>query len=88
MRRFRHRSQSGRVPSHLRACGSCREVIKDGQTGFLVKNVDEAMRALQRLGDIDRHTCRHRVRENFSIETMVNAYERVYQTVFELEANR
>jgi glycosyltransferase involved in cell wall biosynthesis len=73
------------VPVIAMDLGSCREVIADGQTGFLVKDVHEAVRALTRLGEIDRHACRQRVQENFSIETMVEAYERVYQKIFELE---
>ncbi|MCW5982278.1 MAG: glycosyltransferase family 4 protein [Bryobacteraceae bacterium] len=76
------------VPVVAMDLGSCREVIKDGQTGFLVNNVDEAVRAMKRLGDIDRNACRQRVQECFSIETMVEAYERVYRTIFELEAKR
>src|SRR6516165_4327994 len=68
--------------------GSCREVIKDGQTGFLVNNVNEAVRALERLSEIDRGACRQRVQQCFSIKTMVKAYERVYSTIFELEAKR
>ncbi len=63
--------------------GSCREVIQDGQTGFLVKNVDEAVKALGRLSEIERNACRQRVQERFSIETMVDGYERVYRTMFE-----
>ena len=76
------------VPVVAMDLGSCREVIADGQTGFLVGNVHEAVQSLERLGEIDRRACRQRVRERFSIETMVEAYERVYQTIFELEANR
>ena len=76
------------VPVIAMDLGSCREVIKDGQTGFLVNNVDEAARAMKRLGDIDRIACRQRVQECFSIETMVEAYERVYSAVFDLEAAR
>ena len=76
------------VPVIAMDLGSCREVIEDGQTGFLVNNVDEAVRALKRLGEIDRSACRQRVQECFSIETMVEAYERVYQQIFELEAKR
>ena len=74
------------VPVIAMDLGSCREVIKDGQTGFLVNNVQEAVDSLQRLSEIDRHACRQRVRECFSIETMVESYERVYRTIFGLEA--
>jgi glycosyltransferase involved in cell wall biosynthesis len=62
--------------------GSCREVIEDGKTGFLVNNVNEAVAALQRLPEIDRTFCRAHVTKHFSIETMVAAYERVYETIF------
>jgi glycosyltransferase involved in cell wall biosynthesis len=76
------------VPVIARDLGSCREVIKDGQTGFLVDNVTEAVRALGRISEIDRRTCRSRVRQYFSIDTMVEGYERVYATIFDLEAKR
>jgi len=76
------------VPVIAMDLGSCREVIRNGQTGFLVNNVGEAVEALKRVGDIDRNVCRQRVQKCFSIETMVEAYERVYQTIFELEAKR
>jgi glycosyltransferase involved in cell wall biosynthesis len=76
------------VPVIAMDLGSCREVIKDGRTGFLVNNVGEAVRALKRLGEIDRIACRQRVQECFSVKTMVEAYERVYQMLFELERKR
>jgi glycosyltransferase involved in cell wall biosynthesis len=63
--------------------GSCREVIADGQTGFLVNSVDEAIDALPGLARIDRSACRDRVRRLFSIETMVEGYEAVYRTVLQ-----
>ena len=68
--------------------GSCREVIKDGQTGFLVENVTAAVRALGRISEIDRRACRSRVQQYFSIDTMVEGYERVYSTILDLEAKR
>src|SRR5882672_8396204 len=76
------------VPVIAMDLGSCREVIKDGQTGFLVNNVNEAVRALECLAEIDRSACRQRVQQCFSITTMVEAYERVYATIFDLEAKR
>jgi glycosyltransferase involved in cell wall biosynthesis len=74
------------VPVIAMDLGSCREVIKDGRTGFLVNNVEEAAQALEKVGQIDRGACRRRVQRNFSIETMIAAYERVYYTIFDLEA--
>ncbi|HET9130637.1 MAG TPA: glycosyltransferase, partial [Terriglobia bacterium] len=68
--------------------GSCREVIQDGRTGFLVANVNEAIEALERLPEIDRSACRQRVAQYFSIETMVEGYERVYSKIFDLEEKR
>jgi glycosyltransferase involved in cell wall biosynthesis len=76
------------VPVIAMDLGSCREVIQDGQTGFLVNNVHEAVLALERLGEIDRSTCRQRVQRCFSIETMVEAYEEVYRAIFALEGKR
>ena len=66
--------------------GSCREVIADGKTGFVVENVNQAVRALERLDEIARGACRERVRQCFSVDVMVDAYERVYRTIFDLQA--
>jgi glycosyltransferase involved in cell wall biosynthesis len=74
------------VPVIATDLGSCREVIEDGQTGILVNGVNEAVEALKRIHKIDRAACRERVRRCFSIETMVEGYERVYSTIFDLEA--
>jgi glycosyltransferase involved in cell wall biosynthesis len=71
------------VPVIAMDLGSCREVIEDGVTGLLVKNAAEAVDALERLPEIDRHACRKRVEERFSIETMVRGYEQVYAKILE-----
>ncbi len=76
------------VPVIAMDLGSCREVIKDGETGFLVDNVGEAVRAIGRIPEINRRACRSRVQQNFSIDTMVGKYEQVYATIFDLEARR
>jgi len=76
------------VPVIAMDLGSCREVIKDGETGFLVNDVAEAARVLGRTSEIDRWACRRRVQQRFSIDTMVEKYEQVYSTIFDLEARR
>lgn len=74
------------VPVIAMDLGSCREVICDGQTGFLVNTLNEAVHAVKRIPEIDRVACRARVQHLFSTETMVEAYEHVYSKIFELEA--
>jgi glycosyltransferase involved in cell wall biosynthesis len=64
--------------------GSCREVIEDSVTGFLVANVAEAVAALQQITTIDESACSARVRNKFSVATMVENYERVYARIFAL----
>jgi len=76
------------VPVIAMDLGSCREVIDDGRTGFLVNNVDEAVNALPRIPEIDRAACRQHVQRRFSIDTMVEGYERVYETIFQNEMKR
>jgi glycosyltransferase involved in cell wall biosynthesis len=76
------------VPVIAMDLGSCREVIQDRVTGILVSGVDEAVQALERVRAIDPAACRERVRQCFSIDTMVRAYERVYSAIFEREAGR
>lgn len=71
------------VPVIAMDLGSCREVIDNGKTGFLVRDVEEALTCLPRLEEISRRVCRQRVEERFSIEVMVEAYERAYSSIFE-----
>jgi glycosyltransferase involved in cell wall biosynthesis len=65
--------------------GSCREVIEHGVTGFLVNDVAEAVKALKAVSPLEDIACRRRVEERFSIATMVEAYARIYATIFELK---
>jgi len=76
------------VPVIAMDLGSCREVIEHGKTGFLVSSVHEAVQILPDVAGIGGRECRQRVRQSFSIETMVESYETVYQTVFDREAAR
>jgi glycosyltransferase involved in cell wall biosynthesis len=73
------------VPVVAMDLGSCREVIEHGVTGFLVKDVAEAVKALAGVPSLEDIACRRRVEERFSIATMVEAYARVYARILELE---
>lgn len=64
--------------------GSVPEIVKDGVTGFIVepeRGIEGLVEAVKRIGEIDRAACRRHVEENFTIEKMVDGYERVYRKV-------
>lgn len=65
--------------------GSMPEVIKDGKTGFLVRNVDEACDKLQDVYKLDRESCRIWVEEKFSQARMVDDYIFLYKQITEKE---
>jgi len=78
-------SMAAGVPVIAMDLGSCREVIADKQTGYLVNSVDEAVEAVKIIDEIDRKKCRKRVEENFTIDRMVEGYEKVYEEIFRRE---
>jgi glycosyltransferase involved in cell wall biosynthesis len=64
--------------------GAVPEVVRDGETGFIVSvegYAEEAAAALRRIGEIDPDTCRALVEERFSKGSMVAGYERVFEKV-------
>ena len=79
-------SMAAGVPVIAMDLGSCREVITDKQTGFLVNSVDEAVEAVGKIDLLDRKKCRRHVEENFTIDRMVAGYEKVYEEIFRREA--
>lgn len=61
--------------------GSVSEIIKHGKTGFVVKNKGEMIKAVKNIGKIDRKKCRKHVEDNFTLEKMLERYEKVYKKV-------
>ncbi|MFS0737017.1 glycosyltransferase family 4 protein [Sphingomonas sp. 1P06PA] len=61
--------------------GSMPELIDDGVTGFLVDDVDGAIAAIGRLGEIDRIACRQAAEARFSIDRMADAYLALYREI-------
>lgn len=61
--------------------GSPREVIRHGETGFVVNDVQAAADAVNRVGEIDRSVCRSHVEEHFTTQRMVEGYLKAYEQV-------
>ena len=65
--------------------GAAPEVIQDGETGFIVPrdNLEALAKAIKNVDRIDRKEYRQRVEENFTVDKMVEGYERVYKELLE-----
>lgn len=63
--------------------GSVPEIILDKETGFICNNIDEAVRNIGNIGNIDRKKCYEHVRDNFSAEKMVENYIKVYEKILD-----
>lgn len=61
--------------------GSASEVIKDGKTGYVVKDLNGMVKAIKKIDQIDRNECRKWVEEKFTVEKMVDDYEKVYYKI-------
>jgi glycosyltransferase involved in cell wall biosynthesis len=61
--------------------GSMPELIEDGVNGFLVDDLDGAIAAIERIGEIDRAACRRTVAERFSVERMADEYLALYRHI-------
>ncbi len=61
--------------------GSVPEIVQDGVNGFTVHNVDEAVRAVEKLGEVSRARVREYAEAHFSRERMVRDYLRVYEKI-------
>ena len=61
--------------------GSMPELIDHGVTGFLVDSVEEAVAAIDRIGEIDRAACRAAVMERFTVDRMADAYLALYRSI-------
>lgn len=61
--------------------GSMKELIEHEKSGFLVRDVGEAVSVLSRVRDIDRGYCRQYAMSRFSIEKSTDDYIKAYEKV-------
>jgi len=69
------------TPVIARRRGSMPEIVRDGETGFLVSDVDEAVEAVGRIDALSRQRCRQEAERRFSADRMVEDYRRLYRRV-------
>jgi glycosyltransferase involved in cell wall biosynthesis len=59
--------------------GSVPEVMQEGRTGFIVRELDDAVHAVRRLPQLSRTRCREVFDERFTAARMARDYLRVYE---------
>ena len=63
------------------ARGAASEIIVHRKTGFLVRDVDEMVRFIPRIDEIDRNATREYIERNFSSRVMAEKYVKIYKLV-------
>jgi glycosyltransferase involved in cell wall biosynthesis len=61
--------------------GSVPELIVDGENGFLVDTIDQAVAAVKRLPKLSRARCREIFDERFTTQRMMEDYLSIYETL-------
>ena len=64
--------------------GSAPEVLEDGACGFIVDNVDEAVAAVGRIGELSRDRCRETFERRFSVSRMARDYVAIFERLLGL----
>lgn len=67
--------------------GSVPEIIQNNKTGFIVKNISEAVKAIHNIDRINRFDCRKSAEEKFSVERMAEEYEKIYYKLLKKKYN-
>jgi glycosyltransferase involved in cell wall biosynthesis len=70
------------------ARGSVPEIVEDGVTGFVVHNIEEAVRAVRRVPELDRREVRRRFEQRFSAGRMASDYLEIYRELARTSAPR
>jgi glycosyltransferase involved in cell wall biosynthesis len=69
------------------ALGSVPEVVQEGVTGFIVADLEGAVKAAKRIEEIDRRKCRRWFEQHFTAERMAQDYLNIYQKVVRGESS-
>ena len=76
-------SMAAGTPVLAKPLGSAPEVVSHGKTGFLCDTIADFVDAIARIKEIDRRECRKHVEQNFSVSSMIDGYEAVYNKLLQ-----
>jgi glycosyltransferase involved in cell wall biosynthesis len=67
--------------------GSVTEVMEEGRTGYVVDDVETAVKAIEKIEKIDRHLCRQVFENRFSAAKMAEGYLAIYDKLLDQRKN-
>ena len=67
--------------------GSVPEIIEDGVTGFVVEDIEQAVRAVRQVAGLSRETCHKMFEERFDATRMAADYIEVYRRLKYFQAD-
>lgn len=76
------------TPVIARPCGSVPEIVRDGETGFLRAEFDDLVDAVHRAETLSRAACRADFERRFTVATMADKYENLFQLALRSEVIR
>ena len=59
--------------------GSVKEIIVEGETGFIVEDIDRAVEAVGKIEQVSRAHCRREFEERFTDRHIAEDYIQIYQ---------
>jgi glycosyltransferase involved in cell wall biosynthesis len=62
-------------------CGSVKEVMEEGLSGFIVDDMDQAVAAVEKISTIERTACRNVFEKRFTSTHMAEKYVDLYQSM-------
>jgi glycosyltransferase involved in cell wall biosynthesis len=72
-------SMAAGTPVIAMRMGSTPEIIVHGKTGYLCDSVEDCIKAVGRISEINRQDCRNHAADQFGVNRMVDGYETVYR---------
>jgi glycosyltransferase involved in cell wall biosynthesis len=61
--------------------GAAPEVVVQGQTGFIVQDIPNMLRAMKQVATLDRHAIRNYIEHYFSAQAMAQNYQNLYAQI-------
>jgi len=76
------------TPVISRPYGSIPELVKHAEVGFVAETVEDLVRAVDRIDEIERELCHQYFLDQFTLDVMVTEYEKIYEKVIQRQQTK